>query len=265
MKLTIEMPLLGLGTWDLRGAECVRAVAEALELGYRHIDTARMYENEREVGRGIRDSPVERDAIFVTTKLWRDSLTRAAVPRSVEESLRRLATDYVDLLLIHWPNDDVPLAETIEAMDALREEGKTRAIGVSNFPEALWKQALELAPVRVNQIEYHPFLDQTALLSFARERSLRLTAYRPIAKGQVARNPTILETARTYERTPVQVTLRWLVQQGVAVIPKAARRTHLAENLGIFDFELSGEAMAAIDALRAGRRYVSPGWAPAWD
>ncbi|HXV65396.1 MAG TPA: aldo/keto reductase [Vicinamibacteria bacterium] len=265
MKLTTEIPLLGLGTWDLRGSECVRTVAEALELGYRHIDTAQMYENEREIGRAIQDSPVDRDAVFVTTKLWRDSLTRAAVHRSVEESLRRLATDYVDLLLIHWPNDDVPLAETIEAMEGLREDGKTRAIGVSNFPEALWKQALDLAPVRVNQIEYHPFLDQTALLRFARERSLRLTAYRPIAKGRVAGNSTILRIARTYERTPVQVTLRWLVQQGVAAIPKAARRTHLVENLGIFDFVLTDEAMSAIDAVRRDQRYVNPGWAPSWD
>ena len=265
MNTARPLPLLGLGTWDLRGVECVRSVREALDIGYRHIDTAQMYENEREVGRGLSESDVDRSQVFVTTKLWLDNLTRSAVASSFEESLKRLAIEYVDLLLIHWPNADVPLEETLEAMNRLRESGKARAIGVSNFPAALWKRALELAPVPVNQVELHPFLDQSALMEFARERDLQLVAYRPIAKGTVAEDAVIVDVARAHERTPVQVTLRWLVQQGVSAVPKSARRDHLEENLRVFDFTLSDEEMARIASLARGLRFVDPDWAPGWD
>ncbi len=268
MSATHPPPLLGLGTWDLRGAECVRAVHEALDIGYRHVDTAQMYENEREVGRGLSESGVDREQLFVTTKLWLDNLTRKALPSSFEESLKRLATEYVDLLLIHWPNAEVPLEETLEAMNRLRESGKARAIGVSNFPTALWKRALEMAPVPVNQVEFHPFLDQSALIGFARERELQLVAYTPIAKGKVAEEAAIVAVARAHERTPVQVALRWLIQQGVSAIPKSSRREHLEENFRVFDFTLSDEEMERISALPRGLRLVNPGWpgwAPAWD
>ena len=265
MSETQSIPLLGLGTWDFRGADCVRAVREALDIGYRHVDTAQMYENEREVGRGLSESGVDREQVFVTTKLWLDNLTRNAVSSSFEESLERLATEYVDLLLIHWPSGEVPLEETLEAMDRVRESGKARAIGVSNFPTALWKRALELARVPVNQVEFHLFLDQSALMGFARERDLRLVAYRPIAKGKVAEEPAIVEVARTHERTPAQVALRWVVQQGVSAIPKSSRRDHLEENLRIFDFTLSDDEMQRMSALGRGLRLVDPGWAPDWD
>ena len=265
MRATRPPPLLGLGTWDLRGAGCVRAVREALDIGYRHVDTAQMYENEREVGRGLSESGVDREQVFVTTKLWHDNLTRNAVPSSFEESLKRLATEYVDLLLIHWPNADVPLEETLEAMNRVRESGKARAIGVSNFPVALWKHALELTPLPVNQVECHPFLDQSALIGFARERELQLVAYTPIAKGKVAEEAAIVAVARAHERTPVQVALRWLVQQGVSAIPKSSRREHLDENFRIFDFTLSDEEMQRISALGRGLRLVNPGWAVTWD
>jgi diketogulonate reductase-like aldo/keto reductase len=260
-----RIPMLGLGTWDLRGPACVRAVREALDVGYRHIDTAQMYENEREVGRGLSESGVARARVFVTTKLWSNNLTRNAVPDSFEKSLARLGTGYVDLLLIHWPNPDVPLEETLEAMERVRETGKARAIGVSNFPVALWTRALELAPVNVNQAEFHPFLDQSALTSFALEHGLQLVAYRPIAKGTVANDRVIVDIARAHARTPVQVTLRWLVQRGVGAIPKSARRAHLEENFDIFDFELADDELARIAALGRGARFVDPGWAPAWD
>ena len=259
------IPSLGLGTWDLRGADCVRAVREALDIGYRHLDTAQMYENEREVGRGLSESGVDREQVFVTTKLWLDNLTRKAVPSSFEESLKRLATEYVNLLLIHWPNAEVPLEETLEAMDRLRESGKARAIGVSNFPTALWTRALEMAPVPVNQVEFHPFLDQSALMGFARGRELQIVAYRPIAQGKVAEEAAIVEVARAHERTPVQVALRWLVQQGVSAIPKSSRRGHLEENFRIFDFTLSDEEMERISALGRGLRLVDRGWATDWD
>lgn len=260
-----SIPRLGLGSWDLRGDDCLRAVRQALDIGYRHLDTAQMYQNEREVGRGLKESSIDREQVFVTTKLWRDNLTRKAVPASFEGSLKRLQTEYVDLLLIHWPNPAVPLEETLEAMTRIRESGKARALGVSNFPTALWKRALELAPVPVNQVELHPFLDQSLLQRFARDRELQLVAYTPIAKGRVAEEPAIVEVAGARRRTPIQVTLRWLVQRDVAAIPKAARRDHLEENFDIFDFSLSDEEMARISALSRGLRLVSPGWAPAWD
>ena len=260
-----SLPALGLGTWDLRGGGCTRAVREALDIGYRHLDTAQMYENEREVGRGLRQSGVPREEVFVTTKLWLDHLTESAVASSVARSLDRLAMEYVDLLLIHWPNPDVPLEETLEAMVRLRDKRRTLAIGVSNFPTKLWEKALELAPVPVNQVEFHPFLGQSALVRFARERDLKLVAYTPIAKGRVADEPAIADIARAHERTPVQVSLRWLVQQGASAIPKASRRHHLEENFQIFDFELSEDEMQRISALHRGLRLVNPGWAPDWD
>jgi 2,5-diketo-D-gluconate reductase B len=259
------IPALGLGTWDLRGNDCVRAVRDAIEIGYRHIDTAEMYENEKDVGRGVRESGAPRGGLFVTTKLWTDHLTRSAVPRSLEASLKRLGMDYVDLLLIHWPSASVPLAETLGAMERLRQSGKVLRIGVSNFPASMWREALELAPVNVNQVELHPYLDQRALLTFAGARALPLVAYTPIAKGRVAKDPTILDVARAHERSPAQVTLRWLIQHPrVAAIPKASRRSHLEENFRIFDFELDESEMGALSSLASDLRLVDPGWSPDW-
>lgn len=260
------IPPLGLGTWDLRGTDCVRAVHEALDMGYRHVDTAQMYENEREVGRGLKESGVPREDLFLTTKLWLDSLTRKAVPKTTNECLKRLATDYVDLLLIHWPAASVPLSETLGAMSVLLGSGKARSIGVSNFTTGLWRQALELAPVGVNQVEFHPFLNQDDLVRFAREKDLRIVAYTPLAKGRASLEPAIVEIARAHGRTPTQVTLRWLIQHpGVAAIPKASRREHLRENLGIFDFELDEAEMKALSGLGRNLRLVDPGWAPDWN
>jgi 2,5-diketo-D-gluconate reductase B len=266
LTIAPAIPPAGLGTWDLRGADCVRAVREALDMGYRHVDTAQMYENEREVGRGLEESKVPREDLFLTTKLWIDSLTRKAVPKATDECLKRLATDYIDLLLIHWPVVDVPLSETLGAMMRLLESGKARNIGVSNFTLPLWRQALELAPVEVNQVEFHPFLSQDDLVRFAAGKNLRIVAYTPLAKGRVSQEPVILEIARSHGRTPAQVTLRWLVQQpGISAIPKASRREHLRENLEIFDFELNEAEMRLLSTLGRNLRLVDPGWAPDWD
>jgi 2,5-diketo-D-gluconate reductase B len=265
LSIAPVIPPVGLGTWDLRGNDCLRAVREALELGYRHVDTAQMYENEREVGRGLKESRVPREDVFLTTKLWTDSLTRKAVPKATEQCLQRLETDYVDLLLVHWPVADVPLSETLSAMTRLVERGKTRHIGVSNFTIPLWRQALEIAPAGVNQVEFHPFLEQEDLVRFARERDLRIVAYTPLAKGRVTREPSIVEVARAHGRTAAQVTLRWLIQHpGVAVIPKASRPEHLRENFEIFDFELSPAEMRAVWTLGRNLRLVDPAWAPDW-
>ena len=196
------IPKLGFGTWRLSGRECTDGVADALAAGYRHVDTAAMYGNEEEVGRGLRVSGMRRSEIWLTTKVWPDDLEPDRVRASLEGSLRRLGTGYVDLFLIHWPNPRVPLAATLEAMTALRDEGMTREIGVSNFNAAQFREALDLAPVIVNQVEYHVYLDQSAVLEVCRERSAELCAYRPLGKGQVTSDPVIAEIAAAHGATP---------------------------------------------------------------
>ena len=263
----VEIPKLGLGTWQMSGAACQRAVGDALELGYRHIDTARMYGNETEVGRAIAAAGVGRDEIFLTTKLLPSALSAGGVRRQLDASLAELGLDYVDLLLIHWPaTDGTPLAETLAAMDELRQQGATRHIGVSNFPRAMARDALELAPIICDQVEYHPYLGQPELLQLARERDLMITAYSPLAQGAVVRDRAIRRIAKNHGKTPAQVVLRWLLDQPhVAAIPKASSAKHLAANLDVFDFELTGEEHQAIDGLQRGGRTIDPSWAPDWD
>jgi 2,5-diketo-D-gluconate reductase B len=263
-----RIPALGFGTWQLSGRGCHEAVRQALELGYRHLDTAQMYGNETEVGRAIRDSGLPRREIFLTTKVAPGNLAAAKVRGSTEESLRRLGLEQVDLLLIHWPSGEAPLAETLAALAKLREQGKTRFIGVSNFNVALLKQAVETlgADLLGNQVEYHPFLSQRAVMGALKRYGMMLTAYSPLGRGQVQRSPVLTAIGRKYDKSAAQVTLRWLIDQDhVAAIPKAASAAHTASNLDIFDFTLSAEDRAAIDALRGNRRVVDPGWGPAWD
>jgi 2,5-diketo-D-gluconate reductase B len=249
------IPKLGFGTWRLEGRDCEEGVADALAAGYRHVDTAAMYGNEEEVGRGLRGSGVERDEVWLTTKVWPDDLEPARVRGSLEHSLRALGTDRVDLLLIHWPNPRVPLAATLEAMTALREEGGTREIGVSNFNAEQFREALELAPVIVNQVEYHAYLDQSAVLEVCRERGVELTAYRPLAKGQVADDPAIREVAQGHGATPAQVALAWLIgQEGVSAVPKASTPERRRENLAALELELSAGERRRLDALSKDRR-----------
>jgi 2,5-diketo-D-gluconate reductase B len=265
----VEVAALGLGTWDLRGAVCTRMVRFALDLGYRHIDTAQMYENEAEVGAGIKESRVARDDIFLTTKTLPDLLAHDDLKRSTEESLARLGTDYVDLLLIHWPNDAIPMAESFAALAELRAEGKVRHIGVSNFTLAHMKEAVEKhgAPIVCNQVEYHPYLSQKTVLGYLREKGLMLTAYTPIAKGDVMRDPVLVDIAAKYGKTPAQITLGWLVgQEGVSAIPATTREAHCQANFEVFDFELTPDDDSAIHALARGKRYVDSVEMPVqWD
>jgi 2,5-diketo-D-gluconate reductase B len=246
-----KVPSLGLGTWRLSGQECIRAVERALALGYRHIDTAQIYANEDEVGRGIQNSGVDREDIFVVTKVWTSSFYYDDVIRSTHESLEKLQTVYVDLLLMHWPNPSVPLEETLGAMRELQKEGSVKHVGVSNFSPSLVEEATRHAAVFCNQVEYHPYTAQDELLEQAKEMDYLLTAYSPIAKGRVLEDTTLREIGEVYDRTPAQIALRWLIQQEkVAAIPKAASENHLRSNLDIFDFELSDEEMERIFALR---------------
>ena len=261
-----RLPKLGFGTWRLSGRDCEHGVADALAAGYRHVDTAAMYDNEEEVGRGVRASGVDRSEMWLTTKVWPDDLQPDRLRASLEGSLRRLGTDYVDLLLIHWPNPDVPLAVTLGAMGALREQGRAREIGVSNFNSAQFREAIELAPVIVDQVEYHPFLGQQALLEVCREQGVELTAYRPLARGEVAGDPTIREIAESHGATPAQVALAWLVgQEPVSAVPKASSPERRRENLAALELELSAEERSRIDALPKDRRGVETQWSPDWD
>jgi 2,5-diketo-D-gluconate reductase B len=260
------IPSIGFGTWRLSGRDCSDGVADALAAGYRHVDTASMYGNEGEVGRGLRASSVERSEVWLTTKVWPDDLSPDRVRTSLERSLRALTTDYVDLYMIHWPNPRIPQAATLEAMTELREEGRTREIGVSNFTSAQFREALDLAPVIVNQVEYHAYLDQSPVLEVCRERDAELTAYRPLGKGQVTSDPVIAEIAAAHGATPAQVALAWLVgQEGVSAVPKASSQERRRENLGALGVELSADERARIDALPKDRRSVQTAWSPDWD
>lgn len=262
----VEIPKLGFGTWQLSGEACVTAVRDAIELGYRHVDTARAYGNEAQVGQGLHDSGRNRDEIFLTTKLWYTELTAVGVHDQIEQSLRDLRTEYVDLLLIHWHNRRVPLAETLGAMLEAREAGRVRHLGVSNFPTALMREALEHAPLLCDQVEYHPYLGQPQVLALARDRDLMVTAYSPLAQGDALRDPVIGEIAAAHGKTASQVVLRWLLDQpNVAAVPKAASHEHRAANLDVFDFELSDEERGRIAGLARGQRTIDPGWAPEWD
>ncbi len=264
-----RIPALGLGTWQLRDRECADVVAEGLRIGYRHLDTAQMYGNEREVGEGLRASGVARDDVFLTTKIMPDQLAGGVLERAAEERLRHLGVERVDLLLIHWPSPDVPLPETIAALNRVARDGLTRHIGVSNFNSSLVEQAVALsdAPIVVNQVEYHPYLDQSRLMATCRKHGLALTAYCPVARGRVFDDPAIGAIAIRHGRTAAQVTLRWLVQQdGVIAIPKTATPSRLKENLSIFDFELSDDEMTKISRLaEPNGRVVNAIWAPQWD
>lgn len=263
-----RIPALGYGTWQLEGDACTAGVHHALELGYRHIDTAQIYGNEAQVGAALAKTHVERKDIWLTTKVWTDRLSKGDLEKSVDESLTKLQTDYVDLLLIHWPSKDVFLSDTIDALKHVMAEGKTRHIGVSNFPVKLMAEAQRLSGGKMitNQVEYHPFLDQTPVLDYVRNHNMFLTAYSPLARGRVNQDATLIDLGNKYGKTPAQITLRWLVQQpGVCAIPKAANPEHIKTNMQIFDFSLTDAEMSEIGKLRGDLRLVNPAFAPVWD
>jgi len=261
-----RVPALGFGTWQLQGDECASAVADALRIGYRHVDTAQRYGNEAAVGAGIRASGVDRDEVWVTTKVWWENLSYEECLGSAEASLARLGLARTDLLLIHWPNEALSMDEPLSAMKRLRDGGTIRHIGVSNFPPSLLQKALDRAHLLTNQVEYHPFLAQDRLLEMAEENDLMLTAYSPLAQTRVLEDPTLQEIGRAHGKSPAQVALRWLLQQPrVAAIPRASSPEHRRENLKVFDFELRPYEMDRISELDRGIRLVDPDFAPEWE
>jgi diketogulonate reductase-like aldo/keto reductase len=264
------IPALGFGTWQLRGEACAAMVAEALRAGYRHIDTAQGYANEEFVGAGLKASGVARDEVFITTKVRPDRLNDGVLQRSVDDSLEKLGVSRIDLLLVHWPNPQVPLAETIRALNEVKRDGRVKHIGLSNFTTTLLDQAWRFTaePFAAEQIEYHPFLDQTRMLAALRSRGMAIIAYCPLALGKVVGEPAIEEIGRVHDRSAAQVALRWLMQQdGVVAIPKTASVARLNENLRIFDFALTDAEMARMSALTRphSRNVNEPQWVPEWD
>lgn len=265
-----QIPALGFGTFELSPDDTVRMVDAAIQTGYRHIDTARMYRNEEAVGEAIATGPVRRDELWVTSKVWPDQFREGDLERSVEDSLEKLEMDYLDLVLLHWPNPDVPLAETIRALDRVKREGLSRFIGVSNFTVDLLNEALALSDEEMitNQIEYHPFIDQRKIVSRTRDSAMAVTAYCPLAQGRVFDDPTLQDIAEQHGKNPGQVALRWLIQQERTVaIPRTSSEDHVRDNFHIFDFALTDREMEEISRLhRPDGRIIDPaGLAPDWD
>lgn len=263
----MAMPRIGLGTWPMKGAECQAAVEGAIGLGYRHIDTAEMYGNEDAVGAAIAACGLPREEIFLTTKVWHDKPDGASFTAAFAQCLERLATPHVDLLLVHWPSPALNLPSVLEALARAHEAGLARAVGVSNFPAGLLRQALALniAPLACLQVEHHIQLDQSALLVVTEPAGMALTSYSPLGKGALAELPAVREIAARHGATGAQVALAYILAKGrVAAVPKAASAARQRENLGALGLTLTAEDIAALDAVPKGRRYVNPDFAPDW-
>jgi 2,5-diketo-D-gluconate reductase B len=261
------MPVIGFGTSTL--GNCGELVAAALAAGYRHLDTARKYGTERGVGEGIRAARIARPELFVTTKVSHEHLKADDFARSVETSLRELGLDYVDLLLVHWPNPEIPLRETMQALARAKRDGLARHIGVANFPVALVEDALRLCPepLVTDQVEHHPYLDQSKITDACRRHGLILTAHCPLGRGRLIHDPTLAAIGDRHGKTGAQVALRWAIQKSIVPIPRSSNPRRIAENIDVFDFALSDAEMREIEALkRPGSRIANPvGRAPAWD
>ena len=264
----MRMPKLGLGTWPMKGRECADAVRGALQLGYRHLDTAEMYGNEEAVGEGLAASGVPRGDVHVTSKVWHEHLAPDAMRAAMDATLQRLRTEYVDLYLIHWPSPEMDLPAALDALRRLKQDGKARAVGVSNFPVALMRRAVEElgAEIACNQVEYHVLLTQDSVLDYARPHGIAVTAYAPLGRGDLASNPALAAIAKKHGASATQVALKWLLDQdGVAAIPKSASEKNQRANLDALRIALDAEDRAAIAALPKNKRYVNPDWAPVWD
>jgi 2,5-diketo-D-gluconate reductase B len=264
----ISLPRLGLGTFRLQGDACRTAVESALSLGYRHIDTAEMYGNEAPIGAAIAASGVARKDLHVTTKVWHENLAPDAIRGAFDTSLNKLKLDHVDLYLVHWPSNSMNLPAVFETLMKLKEERRTRAIGVANFTTALLRTVVEEigAPIACDQVEYHAMLDQTPLRKYLAAKSIPLVAYCPLAQGRVASDETLARIGKKHNASAAQVALKWLLDQdGVAPIPKASRAESQQANLGALKVTLDDDDRKAIAALPKNMRCVNPAFAPAWD
>ncbi|MEA3099481.1 aldo/keto reductase [Caballeronia mineralivorans] len=264
------IPAIGFGTYGMSGADVYRLIPAVLRAGFRHVDTAQIYGNEGEIGDCVAASGIPRSEIFLTTKVWVSNYSERFFEASVNESLRKLKTDYLDLLLLHWPQSDVSLAEQIAGLNAVARAGKVRHIGVSNFNRALMTESIRLSavPLVTNQFEYHPYLNQSLLIESTLQAGLAVTGYCGMAIGRVFSDPTLKEIAARHDKTIAKIVLRWLVQQrGIVALSRTTRIDRLAQNLAVFDFELDGADMAAIHSLATtdSRIVDPPRLAPLWD
>ena len=256
-----QLPQLGLGTWQLSGKTCQQQVKDALLLGYTHIDTAEWYGNEAEIGAAIKG--VDRSTLFITSKVAPHHLSHDGIIKSCERSLQKLGTDYLDLYLIHWPRKKRHTKDVLRAFKELFDQGKIKSFGVSNFTIHHLQDIKPImedlgVPISVNQVEYHPGLNQQALLNYCSEEGITLTAYSPIARGRAVKNDALEMIGQQHDKSAAQVALRWLVQKGIVIIPKTSSKEHAAENMAIFDFTLSKEEMEQIDALGSKERLINP-------
>jgi 2,5-diketo-D-gluconate reductase B len=264
----MHMPAIGLGTWELRGQDCVRLAQEAVKIGYRHFDTAQSYENEAEVAEGLRATGLPRKETFITTKIWPANHAPADFARAVKESLSKMQLDHVDLLLLHWPSQAVPIADTVGALCKIKKEGGARYIGVSNFTAPLIEEAVKHAsePLACNQIEVHPYLDQGKTIAACQKHGIGVVAYSPVARGRLIDDGVLAGIGKGHGKSPAQVSLRYLVQRGFGVVPRTSKVERLKENFSIFDFELSDSEMKEIASLSSkAHRVVNIAVAPVWD
>lgn len=263
----MDMPMLGLGTWQLTGKEGIDLIAEAIGLGYRHLDTAQMYGNETEIGQGVRLSGISRDEIFVVTKIHQDRFRDRTALQSARESIDRMGIGPPDLILCHWPPQPVAVAEVMKVLNEIRETGLARAVGLSNFNRLQMREAASLGPVLTNQVEFHPMLDQSALMAIADDLGITLTAYMPIVRGKALALPCVVEIATRTGRDPAEVVLRWVIQQGVAALCNSTKPERLRSHLKALDMPLREADMVAITAETATNKRFSDrkGWSPDWD
>lgn len=262
----VDVPALGFGTYELKGDTCRHAVETALDIGYRHIDTARAYENEAEVGAAIAGSSLDRNDLFITSKVWMGDVSPSDLKRAAHASVQSLQCDYLDLYLIHWPNPDIPLEASLKAMQELQDDGLLRHFGVSNFTPGWLKRALDCANIFCNQVEYHPLLSQDKLLRMCRENDVLLTAYSPLGQGEAIGRDTLEAIAEKHGKSSTQVAIRWLVEQDhVAAIPRSSKPDHIADNFNVFDFELDDEDREQIATLPKDKRQIDPSFAPDWN
>ena len=257
-KNNVNIPSIGLGTWDVRGKEGEKTIQLALDLGYRHIDTAQMYENEKEVGNAISDSKIKREEIFITTKIYTLIVKNDGIEDSFENSLINLKTDYVDLLLIHFPAFTTNLSDMLDILFKLKETGKTKNIGISNFNHNLVNECIKLGykDIFCNQVEYHPYLEQNNLIRVLKEYNIIPVAYSPLAKGKLLNDKVVIKIAEKYSKQPAQIILRWLNQQDWISIPKSANEDRMKENMNIFDFTISEKDMNLLHGLARNYRAV---------
>lgn len=246
-----NMPMVGIGTWTLKGNRCRESVRNALEVGYRHIDTAEAYENQKQIALAIKDSDVDRDEIFITSKVWKSNLRYDDTLTACDSTLQELQTDYLDLYLIHWPNEDIPMKETFEALTKLKNDGKVKDIGVSNFTISHIQKAKSVSETSIsaNQVKYHPYNNQNDLLDYCKANNIVITAYSPFGRGDLFTDGRLKKVADNHEKSLAQIILRWLIQKGIVVIPRSSSEEHLKANLDIFDWNLPDNIVQELEDL----------------